>query len=202
MDDLVMASRPAKQSISQFRRTMNLLRNGDENAAWDLIEQYEHHLRRVVRRKLDERMRSKFDSVDFVQMVWTSFFRHPSRVVGFDEPDQLIRYLVQVAKHKVIQEYRRRLQSQKYDVTKEQSLNDSRAGGVISPMSVDTPSEIAIARERWANLMNNQSERNRQIVRMRISGATYQEIADKLDINERTARRVVEDLLQSEEKRS
>ena len=181
---------------------MNLLRNGDENAAWDLIEQYEHHLRRVVRRKLDERMRSKFDSVDFVQMVWTSFFRHPSRVVGFDEPDQLIRYLVQVAKHKVIQEYRRRLQSQKYDVTKEQSLNDSRAGAVISPMSVDTPSEIAIARERWANLMSNQSERNRQIVRMRISGATYQEIADKLDINERTARRVVEDLLQSEEKRS
>ena len=135
-------------------------------------------------------------------MQTASFFRHPSRVVGFDEPDQLIRYLVQVAKHKVIQEYRRRLQSQKYDVTKEQSLNDSRAGAVISPMSVDTPSEIAIARERWANLMNNQSERNRQIVRMRISGATYQEIADKLDINERTARRVVEDLLQSEEKRS
>lgn len=197
-----MVSDPAKQSISHFRRAMNSLRNGDENAAWDLIEQYEHHLKRVVRRRLDERMRSKFDSVDFVQMVWTSFFRHPSRVVSFDEPEQLIKYLVQVAKHKVIQEYRRRLQTQKYDVTKEQSMNDSRGGGVGAPVTAETPSEIAMARERWTNLMSNQSERNRQIVRMRIGGATYQEIGEKLEIHERTARRVVEELLQLEEKHS
>ena len=69
-------------------------------------------------------------------------------------------------------------------------------------MTAETPSEIAMARERWTNLMSNQSERNRQIVRMRIGGATYQEIGEKLEIHERTARRVVEELLQLEEKHS
>ena len=196
-----MVSQPDDHSISHFRRKMNSLRAGDESAAWDLIEQYEPHLKRVVRRKLDERMRSKFDSVDFVQMVWTSFFRHPSRVVAFDEPDQLLKYLIQVAKHKVIEEYRRRLQTQKYNITKEQSMDDSRVAVTNAPTTAETPSKIAVARERWTNLMSNQSERNREIVRMRISGATYQEIAEKLDIHERTARRVIEELLQLEEKR-
>ena len=58
-----------------------------------------------------------------------------------------------------------------------------------------------MARERWATIMSTQSERNREIVRLRISGLTYQEIAEKLEIHERTARRVIEELLQLEEKR-
>ena len=43
-------------------------------------------------------------------------------------------------------------------------------------------------------MMRNQSVRNRRIVEMRMNGATYEEIGEKLGIHERTARHVIENL--------
>ena len=45
--------------------------SGDDEAASQVFKQYEPYLRKVVRRLLPERLRSKFDSVDIVQSVWT-----------------------------------------------------------------------------------------------------------------------------------
>lgn len=45
------------------------VREGSEDAAWQLVERYGGHIRRTVRRALDPRLRSKFDSLDFVQSV-------------------------------------------------------------------------------------------------------------------------------------
>ena len=53
-----------------FRSLICHVREGSEDAAWDLVEQYGEAIRRAVRRALNERLRSKFDSLDFVQLVW------------------------------------------------------------------------------------------------------------------------------------
>ena len=89
-------------------------------------------------------------------------------------------------------ENRRRLEYQRHNVKHELSLevNSDPTPG----RKQDTPSAIAIAKERWESLMDEQPERNREVVELRISGATFAEIGEKLGIDESTARRVISKL--------
>src|SRR5262249_7566398 len=50
------------------------IRAGDEEAARELLQRYEAKVRLVVRRQLPKLLRSRFDSLDFLQSVWGSFF--------------------------------------------------------------------------------------------------------------------------------
>ena len=74
-------------------------------------------------------MRSKFDSLDFVQMVWASFFTEREKMAGFTEPNDLIRYLAKMAKNKLYQESRRQLKGQKHNVGRERALIAETAYG-------------------------------------------------------------------------
>lgn len=58
-----------------FFLLMRRIREGSEDAAWELFEKYGGYIRRAVRRALNPRLRTQFESQDFVQMVWKSFFR-------------------------------------------------------------------------------------------------------------------------------
>ncbi len=78
---------------SDFRTLLEGIRAGSEDAAWRIIELFGPHIHRVVHRLLDRRLRSQYDSVDFVQAVWASFFREPNRIRSFETPSDLIRYL-------------------------------------------------------------------------------------------------------------
>jgi RNA polymerase sigma factor (sigma-70 family) len=143
-------------------------------------------------------MRSKFDSQDFVQMVWASVFRNPHEICSLEGPSDLIRYLAALGRRKVIAEYRRRIQrNTKYNLTREQSLDDSELAEHPVDKGEVTPSELAIAREQWEAFLSKQPVRDRSIVQMRIRGATFLEISQQLGINERTARKVISRLTQS-----
>lgn len=182
---------------SGFRDAILGVKRGDSDAVWRLIEEYGPHIHRYVKRKLDRRIRSKFDSMDFVQMVWASFFRHPSELATFDEPSDLLRFLYTMARNKVFDEYRRRLQTGKYNVTVEQSMGEDESRDRLDGGG-PTPSQIAIARERWEQIVNR-SERTKQVVEMRIGGATYEEIGAALGIHERTARKIVDAIIDASE---
>ncbi|HEV3417763.1 MAG TPA: sigma-70 family RNA polymerase sigma factor [Pirellulales bacterium] len=183
-----------------FGRLIAQIREGSEAAAWRLIELYGPHIRRVVRRNLDPRLRPKFDSVDFVQAVWASFFREPAHIREFETPKQIIQYLAATARFKVMDETRRRLYSQKHDVSRERPLDDSTVDSDPRIASGYDPQDIAIAREVWNRLIAGQTTRHQQIVRLRFAGASYPEIAERLEITERTARSVIERLLQLHER--
>lgn len=183
---------------SELEELLEQVRAGSEHAAWQFIELYGPHLRRIVREKLDAQLRSKFDSLDFVQMVWASFFSAPQNVKEFDEPDKLIAYLSTVARNKVIQEYRRRLHTQKYNVKRERSLEDTDPVETARSRNQATPSQVAIARERWERILEGLPERNRLVAQMRIDGQTFAEIGRVLGIHERTARKIIDQLLRSE----
>ncbi len=187
-----------KDDSSELEELLERIRAGSEEAAWDFIEIYGPHLRRIVRRKLDTQLRSQFDSLDFVQMVWASFFCEPQEIKEFDGPEKLIGYLATVARNKVVQEYRRRVRTQKYNVTRERSLEEMDPDEASFSRNQATPSQVAMARERWARILKGQPERHRRIVQMRIHGATFEEIGRDLGIHERTARKIMDQLLRSE----
>ena len=178
-----------------FDQLLADLRDGSEEAAWQLIEQYGPHIHRVVRRHLNRRLRGKFDSVDFVQSVWASFFREPEQIQGFRSPEQIVAYLAAAARFKVVDETRRRLGTKKHDVMREESWSESKIEEQENVCVGPTPDDVAIAREAWNRLVGSETTRHREIVRLRIAGNTYGEIAQKLDIHERTARKVVDRLL-------
>jgi len=183
-------------SDSQFTQLMTQVEEGSQDAAWELIEQYGPHIHRVVRRRLNKKMRQRYDSTDFLQSVWKSFFRRPSRMAGFEHPEQLIRHLVVMARNKVVDEVRREA-TQARDASREEPLEWEDGPREELAAVRDTPSQIAMARECWNGIMDQLPPHGRKVVQLRITGATYVEIAESLQMNERTARRVIDRLMRS-----
>ena len=72
-------------------------------AARELVERYEPVIRREVRMRLrDPRLYSRFDWTDICQSVMASFFvRAASGQYDLDQPDQLLRLLVVMTRHKL-----------------------------------------------------------------------------------------------------
>jgi len=163
-----------------------------------LVETYGPHILRAVRRLVDQRLRTRLDSQDFVQAIWASVFARPQRLMAMRQPAELIAYLAIITRNTVIEESRRQ-KYQKRAIAREQSLNDSTVSSDVmqQPSGQPRPSEVAIARERWERMAENQPAHYRQIIVLRLHGHTYQSIADELGISERTVRRVLNQLLQN-----
>ncbi len=180
----------------EFRCLMQQVRGGSEEAAWELVSQFGEPIRRAVRRALNEKLRPKFDSVDFVQLVWSSLFRVREKLDRFDRPEELAAYLVAMARNKVGMEIRRRLLTAKFNVAREQSLDQMRAeGGADLSSREPAPIEAAIARERWNSMLEGQPHHYREIIHLRLQGHTYQSIADLVHLDECTVRRFLKRLL-------
>lgn len=195
------AASESQPESERFRQLMEQMRAGSADAAWELVELYGPHIRAVVRRMLDRRMRAVFDSEDFTQAVWASLIRVQNRLAEIDEPRRFVGLLAALARNKVVDEVRRRRGTRKNDISREQSLDDSRFGTTTTvPGTQPTPSQWAIARERWSRLLAGRSETHRKVLELKLAGATYTEIAEQLDINEKTARRVVKRLMDEEDK--
>lgn len=182
-----------------FRDLMQQVRDGSEDAAWELVSQFGESIRRAVRRALDERMRTRFDSLDFVQLVWGSLFRERDKLRQFERPEHLAVYLVAMARHKVVTEFRRQLVGKKRNIVRERSLESLCAKRFDPASHQPAPAEVAIARERWESLLRSQPAHCRQIIQLRLRGYTYQAIADVVHVDECTVRRFLKRLLHATE---
>jgi RNA polymerase sigma factor (sigma-70 family) len=181
---------------ASFCELMRRVHEGSDDAAWELVEHYGDAIRRAVRRTLNQRLRSKFDSLDFVQLVWNSLFRVRSKLRHFNRPEELAAYLVTMARNKVGMEVRKRLLTEKYNVNRECSLQEL-AGTERTELRDRQPGplDVAIAREQWSRLLRGQPDHYRQIIHLRLQGHTYQDIAELLHLDECTVRRFVKRLL-------
>lgn len=167
---------------------------GDEEAARELLQRYEGEVRLVVRRQLPRLLRSRFDSLDFLQSVWGSFFqRMRTAPTDFDDSRHLVAFLARAAKNKVIDEYRRAA-SQKHDMHREEPIWAEGHRPRELAADLDTPSEVAQAREEFGRLRELLPEDRRNILELKAEGLSSREIGDQLGVSERTVQRVIEDL--------
>ena len=174
---------------SQFQRTLQGVLAGSEQAVRRLVAYYEPHIRRVIRRRMPRQMRGKFDSADFVQMVWASTFRDRRRFNQLARHSDLVRFLTTLARNKLVQELRKRMLTQGYDVNRERAIPSDNARGLAHPGP--SPSQWAIAREEWQRIVGDLPDRERRIVWLRMQGSTYVEIAEELQLHERTVRKII-----------
>ena len=177
-----------------FAELFDRLRAGDDQAAWDLVETYGPHVMRAIRRTLSQELRGKFDSDDFAQAVWASFFSALDQLGGMKQPQQLVGLLTTMARNKVVDEIRRRVQTQKYAIRREQPMVQSPDGETGFLSRDPRPSQMAIARERWIQMLHDQPEHYRQVMRLRLMGRTQRSIAVRLGLSEKTVHRVLEAL--------
>jgi RNA polymerase sigma factor (sigma-70 family) len=178
-----------------FEALMEGIRRGSEQAAWELVERFGPSLRRAVRRALNARLRPKFDSLDFVQLVWCSFFRNCERAVRFSRPEELVAFLAQMAKNKVIGETRRRLIGAHRNVNREYRLFDAPHDDTNFADPAPAAIDVAIARERWEQIVSDQPDKYRRIIELRLLGMSSPEIAKRLQIAHTTVDRFLERLL-------
>jgi len=191
--DDMNADESAEGSPGKIQELLERIKRGDDEAARELLTRYEPKIRLVVRRQLPRLLRSRFDSLDFLQSVWGSFF-HKIRTGpnDLDEEQNLITFLAWAARNKVIDEYRR-AGTQKQDVRREEPLEIKRNKDVCLAAG-DTPSQLAQAHETYDRLRDLLPEDRQVILELKAAGHSCKEIGDRLGMSERTVQRVLEDL--------
>ena len=182
------------QKVTPFARLFALVQAGDNDAARQLCERYGPHLIRVVRRRLHPRLRSKFDSTDFTQDVWASFFTNVADKYDLDNPEDLIRLLTAMARNKVLQALRARTRLQKRAIGREVSLDDKDGGGDELVVVQQTPSQVAMREEAWHELLARQPPVTRRILLLLRRGQSHETIAADLGISLRTVQRLLRTL--------
>lgn len=185
-----------QDNATDFVDLMRLVCEGSQDAARELVHRFGPHVLRVVRRRLPQALRSKYDWCDFEQETWAAFFAMPPDRYRFERPEQLAWFLGVLAGNKVVEAVRQRLVGQKYNVNRERCLDTERHEGALGARQ-PSPPEIAIAREEWKLLVRDQPEHYQRILAGLRDGHTQREVAVELRINVRTVRRVVRRLARS-----
>ncbi|MDG3006685.1 RNA polymerase sigma factor [Paludisphaera mucosa] len=175
-------------------KTLKEAQDGDQVAWEKLFREYYPKVRRVVRRKLDRSMRSVYDSTDFASDVMKSLAANLSQL-DFPSSEHLVAFLAQVAEQKVIDEYRRR-RTLKRDVTRERPIDGGASESVQVQIASDlpTPSQFAQANEAEEKLLEERTEIERRIIRLRQEGHDNNDIADQTGWNIRKVQRFLKNL--------
>src|SRR4051794_16761106 len=183
-----------RETDGDIRGFLARIQAGDEDAARELLTRYEAEVRLVVRRQLPRLLRSRFDSLDFLQSVWGSFFRRVrTGPAEFEDSRHLVAFLARAAKNKVIDEYRRAA-SRKQDMHREEPLWVEGGRPKDLAADIDSPSEVAQAREVFGRLRDLVPEERRNVLELKAQGLSSKDIGERLGISERTVQRVLEDL--------
>lgn len=187
--------------VASFTDFIQRIRAGDDQAAEELVRRYEPLIRREVRLRMeDERLNRAFDSMDVCQSVLASFFvRAAIGEYDLDEPQNLVRLLVTMARNKLAskarQEHRQRRDHRRVTVTDPEAMNEL-------PDAQPSPSELLSRRELLERMQASLTDEEREISDLRGLGLGWEQVAERLGGNGNTRRmqlargieRVVRDL--------
>lgn len=173
---------------SEFEELMQRVRSGHPEAAREIFDRYGKAIQRVVRYRLSRRMRSQFDSVDFTQDAWASFFNIPAENFTFQTPEELMAFLMRIVHHKMIDAYRKRSHQPQINRSRPSSL---RKHLDAQPARLPTPSQFALAEDEWRRLIHNKPPKIQKALAMLRDGYSQREIALDLGLNIRRIHRLL-----------
>jgi RNA polymerase sigma-70 factor (ECF subfamily) len=163
------------------------LNDGDPAAAGPLLQHFEPYLRMAVRRHLNGRIRSKFDSEDVVQSAMADLivhFRDSGR--AFEDGVHIRNFLNRVVLNRLHDRFRRH----RREMVQQKVMHESELGE-ISDSGNDRPSRDLSRNELWETIMKACPERHRQVILLRKEGLRHTEIAGRLGLHPSTVRRVI-----------
>lgn len=178
-------------TAADFPQLLAGLRAGDRAAADRLCREFEPFLRLAVRRQLHPGLRTRFDSIDFIQDVWAAFLAMPADAHTFATPQDLLTFLSRVAQNKVVQVVRQRFKTEKCNITREQPVETDEEGREQLPSGTPTPSQHAMAGEAWEQLLSQFPPGQRAVLDRLREGHSYEDIARSANVSLSTVNRVV-----------
>jgi RNA polymerase sigma-70 factor (ECF subfamily) len=162
---------------TSFAELIRRVRAGDQEAAADLVRQYEPTIRRVIRFRLaDGRLGAVLDSMDICQSVLASFFvRTAAGQFEFGGPKDLVNLLVTMAGHKLASQARRERAARRDN-------RRARAGLDLGefPGREATPSHNAAAQDLLQEVQRRLTADERQLMELRNQGLDWAAIAARL----------------------
>jgi RNA polymerase sigma factor (sigma-70 family) len=165
-------------SDDSFASFIRRIRAGDARAAEELVKKYEPAIRMEVRMRLgDPRLGRVFDSMDICQSVLGSFFlRAAGGQYDLEEPSQLIRLLVGMARNKLNFQIRKQ-RAKRRDHRRAQALDPA----VFDPVGPDqSPSRMVAGEELLQEFRRRLTDEEKQLAEMRAQGQEWAFIAEVL----------------------
>jgi DNA-directed RNA polymerase specialized sigma24 family protein len=179
-----------------FIDLMRRAKSGDAAAIRVFLSQFEWEVQMMVRARLPKKLRTRFDSMDFAQAVWQSFFSDlQSKSPDFENVQHLRAFLKGMVWNKVQEQHRRLTKTEKCDLGREERLYIRRGDRdvpreVVSPEP--SPSQTVQADDRLVQLTTGCAPGEVAVIRLRLQRLTIDEIAARTGLNERTVRRFIE----------
>lgn len=160
-----------------FRDLIQRVRVGDQQAATDLVREYENEIRRAIRVRLtDPGMCRVLDSMDVCQSVLANFFvRARGGQFELERPDQLLRLLVTMARNKLLDQVRKQ-HSEKRDGRRVEAGPSSQLEA-LADRGAATPSQIVSEQELRQAMQKQLSPDERYLAEQRALGRDWAEIA-------------------------
>jgi len=166
---------PEPADADSFAAFVRGVRAGDARAAAELVRQYESAIRLEVRLHLrNSRLRRVLDSMDVCQSVLASFFvRAAAGQYDLEQPAQLLKLLVVIARNKVADQVRKE-RAQRRDNRRVENVDprelELTAGG-------HTPSQLVAGAELLQAFRQRLSAEERRLADLRAQDRGWAEIA-------------------------
>jgi RNA polymerase sigma factor (sigma-70 family) len=160
-----------------FAELLSRIRQGDGQAAAEVVRLYEPVIRRAIHYRLgNAQMRNALDSMDICQSVLCSFFiRAASGQYQLDRPEDLPKLLTAMARNKLKAQVRKH-----HAQRRDQRRVDASADAETLAGREATPSQYVAARELLQAVHHRLSPDERQLVECRNEGLAWEAIAARL----------------------
>ena len=185
--------------IDKTQHLVALAKEGDPSALNQLCSIYGERVRRIIRFRMDRKLRSKFDSVDVVQDALILALGGLGGFTYKNEGD-FLRWLSRIAENR-LGDILDRFHAGKRDIRKEIPFKKRGAStegvftGPADPMGMTTPSVIVTRKEEFDALekaMDALSPELREVIVLtRIEGLSYRDAGERLGKSSDAVRRLV-----------
>ena len=185
--------------IDKTQYLVALAKEGDPSALNQLCSIYGERVRRIIRFRMDRKLRPKFDSVDVVQDALILALGGLESFTYKNEGD-FLRWLSRIAENR-LGDILDRFHADKRDIRKEIPFKKRGAStegvftGPADPMGMTTPSVIVTRKEEFDALekaMDALSPELREVIVLtRIEGLSYRDAGERLGKSSDAVRRLV-----------
>ena len=172
---------------------IDLWRQGDQDAARQIVERYIDRLLVLARRRISQRLASRVDAEDIVQSVFRTFFgRLKDGQFVFADQDDLCKLLVRITLHKTLRQVAFH-KAAKRDPSLETEQGEHHREQLLALLDAEpTPDATVAFLDQLEHFLGRLQPLERQILEMRLQGHSNEDIANKLGVYDRKIRRVVE----------
>jgi RNA polymerase sigma factor (sigma-70 family) len=174
-------------------------KEGDQDAADQIVNQYLSRLTALARTRLSPKMRRRVDPEDVVQSAYRSFFRNAADdKYVLERSGDLWRLLAAIMMNKLHGQVEYHT-AKKRAIGKEESMLVAGDGStsIVNPGAFakqPSTTEMLGLTEELERTMAELPASQRRILELRLQGHSVEEIAEDIDRSERTVRRALENI--------